>query len=232
MPGTVKIGCTARLPENRAAELYTTGVPTPFEVVAYWHADDEKLLTIEADVHSLLVSHRIQRNREFFSISPEEAKERITVFLGTYELLEERRRHEARRAAADAQERAINAQKYRNAQDAKRSWEQAKGEIWSQSNLEADREFGTSLEEINRMEDTVGDRFSMLVWLVLWIFTLGVVPLILLWLGVDPQTNNAKNATEIRNRYFAVRDGLFKAHRRSHFDSKGVPYPFNDNDPV
>ena len=32
MPGIYKIGCTSRHPENRANDLYTTGVPSRFVI--------------------------------------------------------------------------------------------------------------------------------------------------------------------------------------------------------
>ena len=232
MPGTVKIGCTARLPEQRATELYTTGVPTPFEVAAYWHADEKRLLKIESDIHALLASFRVQRNREFFKIAPEDAKERISQFLGKYELLEQRRAEDARRATQEALDQAVQTQKYLAAQEAVRLWEQKKEHVWSQSNLEASRAFGKSLDDLNRMEDTPGNLISTLVWGLLWISTLGVVPIILFLLGADPETKTSKNAREVRERYFDVRGGIFKSHRRNHFESRGVPYPFNDDDPV
>lgn len=174
----------------------------------------------------------MQRNREFFKIAPEDAKERISIFLGKYELLEQRRAEDARRATQEALDQAVQAQKYLAAQEAVRSWEQKKEHIWSQSNLEASRAFGKSLDDINSMEDTPGNLISILVWGLLWIATLGVVPIILLLLGADPETKTSKNTREVRERYFNVRGGIFKSHRRNHFESRGVPCQFNDNDPV
>jgi hypothetical protein len=71
MPGIVKVGMTARLPESRAAELYTTGVPTPF--VLRFAMFVEAVEQTEKMIHNTLRSYRICRNREFFKIDASEA---------------------------------------------------------------------------------------------------------------------------------------------------------------
>jgi len=71
MPGIVKIGRTARSTSDRANELSTTGVPHDF-VVVY----DQKFLDcIEAErnIHEYFADFRINKNREFFQITPKEA---------------------------------------------------------------------------------------------------------------------------------------------------------------
>lgn len=40
MPGIVKIGKTTRSVEDRANELYQTGVPEPFKVEEFFHSPD------------------------------------------------------------------------------------------------------------------------------------------------------------------------------------------------
>ena len=71
MPGLVKIGLTTRLAEDRAQELFTTGLPAPFEVVFRSLTSDPQAL--EKEVHEQLKGRRVKSNREFFSVSPEEA---------------------------------------------------------------------------------------------------------------------------------------------------------------
>jgi hypothetical protein len=64
MPGIVKIGKTTRSVEQRAFELYQTGVPTPFEVVKSVLSPDCDEL--ERLMHQSLDQHRINNAREFF----------------------------------------------------------------------------------------------------------------------------------------------------------------------
>lgn len=76
MPGLVKIGMTTRLAENRAQELFTTGMPKPFEVV--FRALTSNPAALEEEVHKQLKDRRVKTNREFFSVSSEDA---ITAIL-------------------------------------------------------------------------------------------------------------------------------------------------------
>lgn len=62
MPGLYKIGCTARHPSERASDLYTTGVPSPF-IVEYCILIDN-YSNIEKIVHNTLSSYNF--NKEFF----------------------------------------------------------------------------------------------------------------------------------------------------------------------
>ncbi|MCX7584885.1 GIY-YIG nuclease family protein [Phenylobacterium sp. 58.2.17] len=66
MPGLLKVGRTAEHPRTRAAQLHTTGVPTPFQVEYAVRVDccDR----VERTVHHELRSHRMDRRREFFTI--------------------------------------------------------------------------------------------------------------------------------------------------------------------
>ena len=70
-PDLVKIGLTERTSEERARELRTSGVPTPF-IVLY---DD--LVTdcnaVEAAIHRRLAGYRVSEDREFFRIPVKEA---------------------------------------------------------------------------------------------------------------------------------------------------------------
>ncbi|MCU0688436.1 MAG: GIY-YIG nuclease family protein [Phycisphaerales bacterium] len=71
----VKIGLTTRTPEERCAELSaSTGVPKPFRV--YWSlAVFGDVRAVEATVHQDLKA--LRRGKEFFQISPIEAKQAI-----------------------------------------------------------------------------------------------------------------------------------------------------------
>lgn len=71
MPGMVKIGRSARLAEDRANELFTTGLPCIFDV--YFRCLTSHAAELEKRVHKALESHRVASNREFFRISPEVA---------------------------------------------------------------------------------------------------------------------------------------------------------------
>lgn len=64
MPGLIKIGRTLRDSKSRARELYTTGVPTPFEVAFEVFSESHEKL--EADLHYAVYAFRVNDNREFF----------------------------------------------------------------------------------------------------------------------------------------------------------------------
>lgn len=78
MPGILKIGKTTRTPGERASELFTTGVPTPFEIVTAIFT--KYLDETENDIHNHLAEFRVSGNREFFKISELEAVERVASF--------------------------------------------------------------------------------------------------------------------------------------------------------
>ena len=64
--GLLKIGHTEKIPTARLAELFTTGVPEPFEIAYYALVQDSK--KSEMAVHHLLSRFRYKANREFFAI--------------------------------------------------------------------------------------------------------------------------------------------------------------------
>ena len=72
MPGIVKVGMTERTPEDRAKELFSTGVPLPFKIEFAKYVKDPK--NKESSLHLLLEQYscRLYPRREFFRISPEE----------------------------------------------------------------------------------------------------------------------------------------------------------------
>lgn len=72
MPGLVKIGRTTRgTVDARLAELYTTGVPVPFECEFAGRIEDEA--RVERAFHTAFGPYRLNSKREFFEIEPEQA---------------------------------------------------------------------------------------------------------------------------------------------------------------
>lgn len=71
MPGLVKIGKTSRCDLNkRMKELFTTGVPLPFECVYACKVKLSHMDELEAALHAAFAPDRVNENREFFRISP------------------------------------------------------------------------------------------------------------------------------------------------------------------
>jgi hypothetical protein len=72
MPGLVKIGKTSReTMDARLGELYTTGIPVPFECVYAAKLRDES--KVEKAFHQAFGPYRINPKREFFQIEAEQA---------------------------------------------------------------------------------------------------------------------------------------------------------------
>lgn len=72
MPGLVKIGKTSRGSVNaRLNELYSTGVPVPFECAFAGRIADEG--KVEKAFHMAFGPYRVNPKREFFEIEPEQA---------------------------------------------------------------------------------------------------------------------------------------------------------------
>ncbi|MFC1882256.1 GIY-YIG nuclease family protein [Thermodesulfobacteriota bacterium] len=72
MPGLVKIGKTVRdSVEGRLNELYSTGVPVPFECAYAGRVVDEA--EVERAFHQAFGPYRINPKREFFEIEPDQA---------------------------------------------------------------------------------------------------------------------------------------------------------------
>jgi hypothetical protein len=68
--GLVKVGKTSKTVKERAEELYTTGVPAPFEIYATFCTS--KFDELEKCAHAML-SKRFNESREFFEVEPREA---------------------------------------------------------------------------------------------------------------------------------------------------------------
>ena len=71
MPDIVKIGKTARGIETRLSELYSTGVPVPFECIFAGKVLD--IDKVEKAFHLAFAPYRINPKREFFQIEAEQA---------------------------------------------------------------------------------------------------------------------------------------------------------------
>lgn len=72
MPGLVKIGMTEASDANvRVGQLYTTGVPLPFEVK--YACQVENPGEVEGALHVAFGPHRINPKREFFRMDSEQA---------------------------------------------------------------------------------------------------------------------------------------------------------------
>lgn len=72
MPGLVKIGKTNRADvKQRMFELYSTGVPVPFDCAYAAKVNDPD--KVESALHTAFSPNRINAKREFFSIEPLQA---------------------------------------------------------------------------------------------------------------------------------------------------------------
>lgn len=72
MPGLIKIGITGNDLPSRMKQLYSSGVPVPFECAYAKRVPD--YLKVEATLHMAFGDHRINSNREFFRIDPERVR--------------------------------------------------------------------------------------------------------------------------------------------------------------
>ena len=69
MPGLVKIGKTTRQdPQVRMDELYSTGVPLPFECNIAVKVEDKRADELEKALHKAFSPNRLNPSREFFEI--------------------------------------------------------------------------------------------------------------------------------------------------------------------
>ena len=73
MPNLVKIGKTTQAdPQVRVSQLYTVGVPLPFECEIAVRVEDEA--ACERALHAAFADRRINPSREFFELDPEDIK--------------------------------------------------------------------------------------------------------------------------------------------------------------
>jgi len=72
MPGLVKIGKTSRAADVRMHELYSTGVPVPFNCLLAVEVED--MQAVEKALHIAFFPYRINKKREFFKIDGVQAR--------------------------------------------------------------------------------------------------------------------------------------------------------------
>ena len=83
MPGFVKIGMTDRPDvQRRMADLYTTGVPLPFDCIIAREIDGREAAEIERALHTAFGPNRINPSREFFQVEPEQVEVLLRVMPG------------------------------------------------------------------------------------------------------------------------------------------------------
>lgn len=71
LPGLVKIGCTRRLsPVVRVKELSSASLPEPFSAHGFVFSDD--CFALESAMHKYFDKQRVNPDREFFSVTPNE----------------------------------------------------------------------------------------------------------------------------------------------------------------
>lgn len=81
MPGLVKIGMTTRQElDARLKELYTTGVPVPFDVEYACKIKACNCAKLEKALHTAVEPNRLNVNREFFQIKKEHAIAILEIF--------------------------------------------------------------------------------------------------------------------------------------------------------
>lgn len=81
MPGLVKIGMTTRGNiDARMKELYSTGVPVPFDCVYACEVKVSDCAKIEKALHKAFEPNRINANREFFRIDATQATAILELF--------------------------------------------------------------------------------------------------------------------------------------------------------
>ena len=83
MPGIVEIGKTTRdNPQVRMNELYTTGVPLPFECAIAINTEDERATNLEKALHTAFGPYRLNPSREFFEIEAYQAQSLLQAWPG------------------------------------------------------------------------------------------------------------------------------------------------------
>ena len=81
MPGIIKIGWTDKNVEERMKELDKTSTPVPF--TCYFAKRVEDPTFVESKMHEAFDEFRIRDNREFFRMSPDQAKAALEIATGT-----------------------------------------------------------------------------------------------------------------------------------------------------
>ncbi len=83
MPGIVKIGMTDRPDvQHRMGDLYTTGVPLPFDCAIAREIEGREAADIERALHIAFGPYRVNQSREFFQVEPEQVEVLLRVMPG------------------------------------------------------------------------------------------------------------------------------------------------------
>lgn len=83
MPGIVKIGKTDRPDvQRRMGDLYTTGVPLPFDCVIARQIEDHQAAEVERAFHTAFGPNRINPSREFFEVDAEQVEVLLRLIPG------------------------------------------------------------------------------------------------------------------------------------------------------
>jgi hypothetical protein len=110
MPGLVKIGVTlAGDAEGRAGQLYSTGVPLPFDVE--YAARVSLPREVERALHNAFRDRRVNPKREFFRIEPDQAVGLLAVF-GPDDVTEDVAR-DLSESVSDEERRAVEKERQR-----------------------------------------------------------------------------------------------------------------------
>ncbi|MFI3257255.1 MAG: GIY-YIG nuclease family protein [Spirochaetales bacterium] len=90
MPGLVKIGRTTRSDiKTRLRELYTTGVPVPFDCEYACEVSDDDCVKIEKALHQAFEPNRVNTNREFFKVRVNQVTAILELFDNRKEITDE-----------------------------------------------------------------------------------------------------------------------------------------------
>ncbi len=150
MPGLVKVGITENSIDERIQQLFTTGVPSRFEVALQYEVNARHLRTIEADVHRHLTVLKLHAGKEFFRVEVSKCASIVEKFIfetGDGEFVE----HESGRRRLLVEAQAIKAQQER---DAKVAHERYQRDI-AEREAEVDRRIARLTIDLQRINAKV-----------------------------------------------------------------------------
>lgn len=242
MTEILKVGVTKRSLVERAKELQTTGVPTPYEVAAYWVIDDSQLLQRESDIHNLLDNFRISKDREFFHLTLDKAKAIISNSLKTYEEIEQNRKLQ-KEARLQEEKAILIAEKKRQDHkkreaEAEAAWDNIKDAMLNEALKKAEQVCGTTSKEchitINSKIAKITKFSGIILWGILSLGTLFILPVTLFiiskYFNVDFKKINLmpkkfKKANSDLQKIISITESNFQTYRREHFVKYGILNP-------
>lgn len=148
--GMVKIGYTTLDPTQRALELQTTGVPTPFKIE--YQAYVSNCEELEVKIHRLLSRKRVGKNREFFRLSQIEAIDFVKE-QAKFSLIEDQIHFKTR------EERRIEVQQHREQKEADIK-AKAKREEWFKYRQHVENYLDELQSHVRSAEMTIKDGFK------------------------------------------------------------------------